>query len=453
MKQKNIDTIFQNQLHGYASPMDTEAFYSKLSKRKKGGAFWQKSWLLLLLFTMGFISVLAAYKFSAPKKENTPALITEAEQVLQKPSSVSAKTDELTNTTAIAPSLAESTEAINDASQADRIELNIELERNSKHAVQEPLYQGANDHLPVENEPVLPLAENTPISSPSFAQELIDVEVGAIEEKLPIRQPHALSIASSVDKQIYMEAPPNIAYNRSRIQWGVDVQGGYSWASRDFTLTDAERSDNLILRSESEEILETVQLAVLGRATLESGLYARLGAGYTRVTERFEASGRSITVDTLNVIQEIIISPTGDTTIVRGDMPVTTTNSFNKRTHNYHHLIDVPLIIGYTIGDGESPLTLQIEAGAIMNLSLRSTGEIWGDNSQIIDVEDAEVFEKNVGISYYGALHLRYALNDQLGIYVGPYYRHLPKSFTKSAYGIEQRYQLLGLNAGIQIGL
>jgi hypothetical protein len=65
------------------------------------------------------------------------------------------------------------------------------------------------------------------------------------------------------------------------------------------------------------------------------------------------------------------------------------------------------------------------------------------------DVPLADLYRTNIGLSYHFGLTAGYMLNDHLEVFASPYMRHFPKSFTKASYGLEQRYNLYGLNVGL----
>jgi predicted 3-demethylubiquinone-9 3-methyltransferase (glyoxalase superfamily) len=156
------------------------------------------------------------------------------------------------------------------------------------------------------------------------------------------------------------------------------------------------------------------------------------------------------TIDSVDGIQKIYINNnTGDTIFIYGQVPVTTTTTYNKITYNYFHLLDIPLLLGYTYKNESNNFSFGFEAGALINISTKTKGEIMTPDNEFYDMkaDNLNWFKDNIGVSFSASVNVAYHLNENFQIYLAPTAR-LESVFSTEANPIEQKHGSLGVNIG-----
>lgn len=453
MKFRDLEKHMQEQLSDHPSPVNTDALWANLqARRRRRRGFWL--WFAgaaLLLMGLGW-SLWAGL----PEQETVPNIASQEESVeiySEKPYISAERQEEVPSeqeerfmpagrkSSKIRPSLAAGDAEIvtqTTSVQTSRNRADV-LDNNS------PFPSGKEKGALAEKEPQTPsigetssqktMGNNNP-PLPSF-----------LLNPLPTR---SFQLHSSRELPLIPPVPSLQETNRQKdFTFGLNLEAALLSANRDLSARSPQYESLEEVRDLTEKSLESLQFSLLGRVTHRSGLYLRAGAAYTRIAERFDFNWTQTRTDSMvNGIQEIIIFPNGDTSLVEGMVQLEIQESYRKRHYNYHHLIDLPVILGYSFGRG--PLGLDVEGGVFFNLSMYSTGEIWGPGDAPIVIEETEPapFRKSLGLSYYGSFRLRYEASPALRLYLGPQFRYFPAEFSAEGYPLRQEYQLFGLQAG-----
>ena len=255
-------------------------------------------------------------------------------------------------------------------------------------------------------------------------------------------------VESNENNEEEKSLPPS---RRFKLEYGVGLYGGYSSTFALLKDKSTLNEDYLQLRLQTEEQLETIQMGLDFMVKTEIGVYARTGIQYSRIARKFSLNSQIVTVDTVDGVQKIYVNPnTGDSTFVYGPVPVTTTTSYNKITYNYFHLMDIPIVVGYNYSSDDSNWSFGAEAGALINISMKTKGEIMAANgTDIYDMKDDpdKWFKDNIGVSFLASIMIAYNLDDNFQIYLSPTAR-LESIFSTEANPIEQKHGSLGVNLG-----
>lgn len=238
------------------------------------------------------------------------------------------------------------------------------------------------------------------------------------------------------------------------LNYALGLYGGISFANRNFS-SDQGLNDPLFqLRERTESTLETVHGGIelsVGRVigNNNSSLEFTTGAQYTRIAERVSQNETTTRTDSVEGIIRIVVF-NGDSIPEYGNIPVTITETFERKYYNAYQLIDIPILLGYH-HQFES-LSLGFQAGAYVNVSLKTKGNILQTDQEVINIgnEQERVFKSSIGASYYFAMSGRYMLTDGLELTVAPFLHYYPNRFTVDNYALDQRYTLIGLKAGIR---
>ncbi len=237
---------------------------------------------------------------------------------------------------------------------------------------------------------------------------------------------------------------------KKKFDVAVSFYGGVSLANRSLSSNGDSATTELVqLRQDTEQNLETLQLgAQFNWQHKQTGLALTSGINYTQINEKFEYRNNQVTVDSIQGIESFYRNVNGDTIAIMGMIPQTTTATIHKRYYNNYRLIDVPVLIGYRKQFGD--FSIGAQAGVFVNLTLQTSGRFFANETDDIDIDEADIFKTNVGLSYYVGATIDYHLNEKWTVFAAPNIRYFPNSFSKTNYGISQKYSLYGVNLGLQ---
>jgi len=238
---------------------------------------------------------------------------------------------------------------------------------------------------------------------------------------------------------------------KKSLEWHLDLipEIGVIAPLKSLTARTTQDQEVFDMRSQSETPLEGLQAALYARVRVGAApYYLKVGASYTRVSERMKLDINYIERDTTIGIISITESQNGDTlTIVQGEIITETEYSRKSTDHYYLHMIDIPLALGYSrpLGGG---WRLGGEVGAQFNIGLSTKGKLLETADTYTQLPASGRFAPSLGLSFFGGLTLEKAIGRRSSIYVSPRFRYFPSSFTPESYNINQEYQFVGLHAG-----
>lgn len=231
----------------------------------------------------------------------------------------------------------------------------------------------------------------------------------------------------------------NTAGNKKYIEFFT----GPDYAFR--SLQDTGNSDYLQKRKESTNFKSGFSAGMRFTKVFNNSMSVRAGINYSQINEKF-------TFNQGNIIQvTYIINTNGDTI-----GSYSTTGSRYKTTINRFRSIDIPIVMGYEIGNGK--LHANINAGAVVNIYSWQKGDVLdraGNPVSITTGKNASPyqFKTNAGIGFIAAVSVYYKLNDKLHIMAEPYFRYNISPINKEGITLKQKYQTAGLRLGIRLDL
>ncbi len=201
------------------------------------------------------------------------------------------------------------------------------------------------------------------------------------------------------------------------------------------------------LRDQNEKTLEGLQAGLYGRIShRDIPFYLQTGVLYSRISEKMDLAYSSVRSDTTQGVISVTVSQMGDTiTTIYGDIVTETLVNGRTTRHHYHRLLDVPLLLGYQYRNRY--FDLGIEAGALFNVFMRSSGFILDSPEDFIDLRDQSPFKSRLGISYTVGMNV----SREVGVgslYLALRYRHTTDNYTVDHAEVQQSYRHVGLNIG-----
>jgi hypothetical protein len=259
----------------------------------------------------------------------------------------------------------------------------------------------------------------------------------------------AFSLADNSHQQIVLNGirppgcPPaekNAAGNK--MYW--EVYTGADYASKKYT--DTGNSVFVEKRKATTSFQSAYSAGIRFTRVFNNGVSFRTGLNYSQINEKFSFIQSNI-VQTTYIIDAI----SGDTT---GSFTVRGTRY--KTTYNKYRSLDIPLLLGYEVGNGR--FHANFNAGAIVNVYSWQQGELLDTNYQPISIttgngNDAYHYKTNAGIGFTAAASMYYKVNERLHLLAEPYFRYNISPISKDILSLQERFTTIGLRLGIRIDL
>ena len=169
----------------------------------------------------------------------------------------------------------------------------------------------------------------------------------------------------------------------------------------------------------------------------------RTGINYSQINEKFKYADANIT----HIVY--ITNSNGDTT---GSFLSTGTRY--KTTHNKYRTLDIPLLIGYEMGNGR--WHANFNAGVIINLYSWQKGDVLDTAYKPVNITTGKSsspyqFKTNAGAGFLGSVSVYYKLNKRLHLMAEPYFRYSFSPASKSELTLKQKYNTAGLRVGLRL--
>ncbi len=212
------------------------------------------------------------------------------------------------------------------------------------------------------------------------------------------------------------------------------------------SLHDTANSSYLQKRKESANFRSAFSAGVRFTRVFKNGMSVRAGVNYSQINEKFKYSEG-------NIIQVVyIINASGDTI-----GSYTTNGTRYKTTINRYRSIDVPVVIGYELGNGK--WHANINAGAVVNVYSWQKGDVLDTAGRPVSITTGKnsspyQFKTNAGLGVIGAVSVYYKLNDRMHLMAEPYFRYNISPMNKEeSLTLKQKYQTAGVRLGVRLDL
>ena len=302
---------------------------------------------------------------------------------------------------------------------------------------------------PAKNKRVLDVAGRNSITITSAEPENDDVTAtGTLMGRL-LFGIDDLNVAKQTDAKLrlksfnYLPGCPTFEKDAAGNKKYFSIYGGPDFVIR--SLTDTGNSTYLQKRKESSKIAFSYSAGASYTKVFNNSVSLRAGVNYSQVNEKFSfVQG--------HLVQVIyIIDANGDTT-----GSYTTSGTRYKTTHNKYRSIDVPLTVGYEMGNGR--LHANVNAGVVVNVYSWQKGEVLDTAYQPVNITTGKsnspyAFKTNAGLGVTGGVSVFYKLNDNVHLMAEPYFRYNLKQMNKDNLTFKQKNNVVGLRVGLRVDL
>ncbi|UEG50588.1 PorT family protein [Ferruginibacter lapsinanis] len=222
------------------------------------------------------------------------------------------------------------------------------------------------------------------------------------------------------------------------------------YAGPDFTLRnfkDTSKSEYLQKRKASTKVSSAYSAGIRYTRVFNNGMSIKAGVNYSQVNEKFSFVQSNL-IQTTYIVDPV----SGDTTA-----SYTVTGTRTKTTYNKYRTLDIPLLVGYELGNGR--LHVNINAGAMINIYSWQKGEVLDTTYQPVTITTGKSttspyqFKNNVGVGLTGGIGVYYKITDQLHVLAEPYFRYNLQPMSKAGLTLQQKYNTVGLHVGVRLDL
>ena len=220
-----------------------------------------------------------------------------------------------------------------------------------------------------------------------------------------------------------------------------EIYAAPDYAFRSFN--DTANSTYLKKRKESTHVSSAFSFGLRYTKVFNNGISFRACINYSQVNEKFKfEQGHVVQIN-------YIINEYGDTT-----GSYATTGTRYKTTHNKYRTIDIPLTVGYEIGNDR--LRANFNAGLVVNAYSWQRGDVLDSAYQPVNIttgksSSAYQFKTNVGLGVTGGVSLYYRLTGKMYFLAEPYFRYNFSAANKAEITLKQKYTTVGLRFGLRI--
>jgi len=201
----------------------------------------------------------------------------------------------------------------------------------------------------------------------------------------------------------------------------------------------------------------------VGYLKLDSGTLSGQGTTVDEVEEEIKTTMVNIFQYNPNEIKfvtvittRVVIRAPGDTIYINDTLQYQQTGKRIKTTYNRYRNIDIPLVIGYELGNGR--VHANINAGVIINVYSWYKGDVLDSLYQPVTITTGKSnsiyqFKNNIGIGFLGSISVYYKMTDNLHLVLEPYFRYNLSPMSKQNLNLQQKYNIAGLRAGVRFDL
>jgi hypothetical protein len=221
------------------------------------------------------------------------------------------------------------------------------------------------------------------------------------------------------------------------------------YASPDFVTkkySDTGSSTFLNKRKESTQIISAFSAGVNYTNVFANGVSISAGLHYSQINEKF-----SFVQSNIVQLTYTINPTTGDTISISS-----ITGTRYKTTINRYRTIDMPLLIGYEMGN--TNWHVNVHAGAVVNMYSWQKGDALDVNLKPISITtgvatDAYKYKTNIGVGIMVGASIFYKLNEKLHLMAAPFYRYNFSPISNATLSLQEKFSTIGVKLGLRIDL
>ena len=219
---------------------------------------------------------------------------------------------------------------------------------------------------------------------------------------------------------------------------------------------DTASTNYLARRKASTKFASAFSAGARYTKVFNNGTSVRAGINYTQVNEKFQYFNPNEIKFVTVITTRVVIRAPGDTIYINDTLQYQQSGTRIKTTFNRYRNIDVPLVIGYELGNGK--IHANINAGVIINIYSWYHGDVLDSLYQPVTITTGKSnsvyqFKNNIGVGFLAGVSVYYRMTDKLHLVLEPYFRYNLSPMSKQNLNLQQKYSIGGVRAGIRFDL
>lgn len=236
-----------------------------------------------------------------------------------------------------------------------------------------------------------------------------------------------------------------------------EAYAGPDYAFESYKSYDDTASTNYLeKRKASTKFASAFSAGVRYTKVFNNGTSVRAGINYSQVNEKFLYFNPNEIKFVTVITTRVVIRAPGDTIYINDTLQYQQTGTRIKTTYNRYRNIDIPLAIGYELGNGR--IHANINAGVIINIYSWYKGDLLDSLYQPVSITTGKGssiyhFKNNIGVGFLGSISVYYKMTDNMHLLLEPYFRYNLSPMSKQNLNLQQKYNIAGLRAGVRVDL
>jgi hypothetical protein len=292
----------------------------------------------------------------------------------------------------------------------------------------------------------------------SVVQTTSDVSATRIYSPFGINNARGVSVNNILSStKVKLPDCPTLEKNAAGNKKYWEVYAGPDYAFESYkSYGDTASANYLQKRKSSTKFASAFSAGVRYTKVFDNGTSIRTGLNYTQVNEKFIYFNPSEIKYVTVITTRVVIRAPGDTVFINDTLQYQQTGTRTKTTYNRYRNIDVPIVIGYELGNGK--IHANINAGVIINVYSWYKGDVLDSLYQPTTITTGKgnsiyQFKNNIGVGFLGSISLYYKITDDLHLLLEPYFRYNLSPISKQNLNLQQKYNIAGLRAGVRFDL
>ncbi len=238
----------------------------------------------------------------------------------------------------------------------------------------------------------------------------------------------------------------------------LNIRTGVDFSSKELSAKFPEYNSYSKQRNENEALKMGQNFQLTLSYYFINNLFIESGFKYSIINEQANYTFDKIISEKTIYDSTVIgyqVGPTGDPKPIyniteRTEREIQSTAQQSK---NQYHFISVPLFIGYQIDLNR--WSYYVKGGASAEILTKSSGYIkaFSTNNELDLSSPENPINTSVHLNFEIATGVGYQLSEKYIITIEPSYKTNISSLTKSEYPLNQKFETIGINAGIRIKL
>ena len=459
MREKPFDEFVKGQFSDYSANVPGHIWENIIAKRKsKPKRFWSmlRGSNLLILSLMLLIGGGTSYLILSSGKNNSSIKNISTEKNIPVSQTVNASPEKKVSEnkpTTLSDKPVEEEKNITDV-VSDKPSVNSDKSSNKNNFFTPSSHKkGIKNTTVIEN-------NNTEINKEdiSLTQNNKEVTNTILFSPFKFSNARELSGANILNSQnVKFPDCPTIEKNAAGNKTYWEVYAGPDRAFENYkSYSDTASNNYLQKRKASTKFASAFSAGVRYTKVFNNGTSVRAGVNYTQVNEKFVYFNPNEIKNITVITTRVVIRAPGDTIYISDTLQYQQTGTRIKTTYNRYRNIDIPIVIGYELGNGK--IHANINAGVIINVYSWYKGDVLDTLYQPVSIttgkgNSAYQFKNNIGVGFLGSISVYYKITEKLHLVVEPYFRYNLSPMSKENLNLQQKYHIAGLHAGLRFDL